>query len=66
MKCNSDFGGDGDNVKDGEIMVKAGGTDKEGSGNASLCVGKRLGRFKKKPAMFSKNIAGFYVSSGGA
>lgn len=34
--------------------------------NASLCVGKKLGRFKKMPAMFSKNIAGFYVSSGGA
>lgn len=53
-------------MKDGEIMVKAGGTDKEGSVCASLCVGKRLGRLKKKPAMFSKNIAGFYVSSGGA
>lgn len=53
-------------MKDGEIMVKAGGTDKEGSVCASLCAGKRLGRSEKKPATFSKNIAGFYVSSGGA
>lgn len=53
-------------MKDGKIVMAGGETDGEVCGNASLCVGKRLGRFKKKPAMFSKNIAGFYVSSGGA
>lgn len=53
-------------MKDGKIVVVGGQTDKEGSVCASLCVGKRLGRSEKKPAMFSKNIAGFYVSSGGA
>ena len=44
MKCNSDFGGDGDNMKDGKIVMAGGETDREGCGNASLCVGKRLGR----------------------
>lgn len=53
-------------MKDGKIVMAGGETDREGCRNASLCVGKRLGRSEKKPAMFSKNIAGFYVSSGGA
>lgn len=35
-------------MKDGKIVMAGGETDREGCGNASLCVGKRLGRSKKK------------------